>query len=187
MASIDAIDLKKNYIIRHEGAMWKVVSTEHIKPGKGGAFMQVEIKNIKNGIKSNPRFRSQDKIDRLISESVDAQFLYKSGDNFVLMRMDTYEETEISKNTIGEDSDFLHSDIMVKINIIDDEIVDISLPSSVVLEVIDTEPQIKGATATSLGKPAILSNGITISVPAFITSGEKIRVRTEDRVYIEKA
>ncbi|QED23400.1 elongation factor P [Candidatus Deianiraea vastatrix] len=187
MANISANELKKGFIINHNNGMWKVVSTEHVKPGKGGAFIQAELKNIKTNSKLNERFRSEDKVDRLILETVDAQFSYINGDSALFLRMDTYEELELNLSDIGDDHVFLIDDLKVKIELIDDAFVGIVLPENIKLKVIETDPEIKGATVTNVSKPAKLNNGITIQVPSFIKEGELIIVNIESRQYRERA
>lgn len=187
MPSITAGQLQKGFILEHNKDMWKVVSLEHVKPGKGGAFMQVEMKNIKTGTKLNERFRTEEKVERLILESIEAQFSYKLDNSVYFLRMDNYEEVILDVESIGNNIDFLVDDIKVKLEIIDENVVGIVLPENIKLKVVETEPQIKGATATNVNKPAVLNNGITVLVPPFITEGEEILVNTTTRQYLERA
>ncbi len=187
MPSIPAGQLQKGFILDHSGARWRVVSLQHVKPGKGGAFMQAELKNIKTGTKLNERFRTEEKVERLILESIEAQFSYRQDDLLFFLRLDSYEEVVLNLEDVGESLDFLIDDIKIKLEIIDEEVVGVKLPDNVKLKVVQTEPHIKGATATQVNKPAVLSNGITVLVPPFITEDEVIIVNTETREYLERA
>jgi len=187
MANISANELKKGFIVSHNNAMWRVISTEHVKPGKGGAFIQAEMKNIKTGTKLNERFRSEDKVDRLILETVDVQFSYLKDKTASFLRMDTYEELTLNIEDIGEDYVFLIDDIKLKIELIDEAFVGIIFPENIKLTVIETETEIKGATVNNLSKPAKLHNGITVQVPSFIKENEIIVINIETRQYRERA
>lgn len=187
MPKVSAIELKKGSVVEHNGGIWRVTSTEHVKPGKGGAFIQAEMKNIKTGTKLNERFRSEDKVEKLIFESVPAQFLYNSGTRYSFMRDDNLDEVEIDEEIIGENVVFLIDQAKVKIEFADDQVVGVEFPDNTILTVVETEPYMKNATATAVTKPAKLNNGLLIQVPGFITEGEKILVRIEDKSYLERA
>ncbi len=187
MANIGASELRKGYIVNHNNAMWKVVSTEHVKPGKGGAFIQTEMKNIKTGSKLNERFRSEDKVDRLVLESVEAQFSYKNGNDAYFLRMDSFEEISLNYDEIGDDAIFLVENLIVKIEFVDEIFIGVIFPDKVKLKVVETELELKGSTVTSVQKPAIMNNGMTIMVPGFIKEGEELLVSVSERKYVERA
>lgn len=187
MPSVTANELSVGNIVEHLNEMWKIIDMQHVKPGKGGAFQQVELKNILTGRKLNERFRSSETVNKLILEKIPAQYSYKSGDDFVFLRTDNYEEININKDIIGDDVVFIEDDINVMIESIDETIVGINFPETVILEVVETEPYIKGQTVTNSFKPATMSNGLRLKVPPFIEVGEKLIIKTSDRSYVERA
>lgn len=187
MANIGASELSKGYLIEYKNGIWKVISRQHVKPGKGGAFIQTELKNIKTGTKANERFRSEDKVNRLLVDTIDAQFSYVDDGVAYFVNLENYEEMSLNLEDIGEDVDFLIDDLKVKIELVDEKFIGIILPESVVLTVVETDPEIKGSTVTNVMKKAVMSNGITISVPGFIANEEKLIVSTTTREYVKRA
>jgi len=179
--------IKPGNVIEHKNGLWVAVKTSHVKPGKGGAFAQIELRNLKDGTKLNERFRSSENIERVILEEVPHVFLYKENNNLVFMNNNTFDQINIDENMIGEQSSFLQDGMMVMINIYNEEPVSVNMPDSCVLEVIETEAVIKGQTASSSFKPAILNNNVKVMVPGHIEVGSKIVVRPSDSSYIEKA
>jgi len=179
--------IKPGNVIEHKNGLWVAVKTSHVKPGKGGAFAQIELRNLKDGTKLNERFRSSENIERVILEEVPHVFLYKENNNLVFMNNNTFDQINIDENMIGEQSSFLQDGMMVMINIYNEEPVSVNMPDSCVLEVIETEAVIKGQTASSSFKPAILNNNVKVVVPGHIEVGSKIVVRPSDSSYIEKA
>ena len=179
--------IKPGNVIEHKNGLWVAVKTSHVKPGKGGAFAQIELRNLKDGTKLNERFRSSENIERVILEEVPHVFLYKEGNNLVFMNNNTFDQINIDDNMIGEQSSFLQDGMTVMINIYNEEPVSVNMPDSTVLEVIETEAVIKGQTASSSFKPAILNNNVKVMVPGHIEVGSKIVVRPSDSSYIEKA
>ena len=179
--------IKPGNVIEHKNGLWVAVKTNHVKPGKGGAFAQIELRNLKDGTKLNERFRSSENIERVILEEVPHVFLYKENNNLVFMNNSTFDQINIDENMIGEQSSFLQDGMMVMINIYNEEPVSVNMPDSCVLEVIETEAVIKGQTASSSFKPAILNNNVKVMVPGHIEVGSKIVVRPSDSSYIEKA
>ena len=184
---INGNSLKSGMIINHKGSIWKVVSSQSVKPGKGGAFAQVELKNIKDNSKLNERFRSNEDVERLYVESKDYQYSYKEGENFHFMDNITFELISIDKFLLGDSELFLQDNMVVSIEFIEDKPVSIKLPENIVELVSETEAVIKGQTAASSFKPAILSNGFKIMVPAHIESGTRIVISTSSFTYVEKA
>jgi elongation factor P len=185
---INANTIKPGMVLEYQNGLWSVVKTEHVKPGKGGAFAQVEMKNLITGTKLNERFRSDDTVDRAVLEQKDHSFLYEDGDMLVFMDQENYEQISLSKEWVGEDQvRFLHDGMIVVIEFHDERAIGMSLPDTVVLEVIETEPTIKGQTASSSYKPAKASNGMRIMIPPFMGVGERIVVSTENGEYMKRA
>ena len=182
-----ANNIRPGWIIEHNGKQWTVMKTQVTKPGKGGAFMQVEMRDIASGNKTNERFRSEDTVEKLTSENVDCQFLYKDGDTLYFMNQDTYDQIEIPVDFMGESVAFLQDGMTVVANMIEGKIVGIELPLQVVCTVVETEPYLKGQTVTTSYKPAVLDNGLRTTIPPFVTAGEKIVVATADCSYVERA
>lgn len=167
--------------------MYRVVSTEHVKPGKGGAFIQAELKDIKSGTKLNERFRSDQTLDKVMFESKPAQFLYKNGQDLEFMDLESYEQLALSDKLLSGPVEFLEENMELMLDYADGEVVAANLPQKVKVQIKETQPYIKGQTVKSSFKPALLTNGITVSVPEFIDSGEEIIVSTESLEYIERA
>jgi elongation factor P len=185
---ISANTIKPGMILQHDAGLWVAVKTAHVKPGKGGAFAQVELKNIIDGRKLNERFRSSDTVERITLDQKDFTFLYDQGDVLVFMDKDTYEQIELQKDWVGDErAQFLQDGMEVTIEFHEERPIGLSLPDSVVLEVMETEPTIKGQTASSSYKPATASNGMRIMIPPFMSAGEKIVVSTETSEYLRRA
>ena len=180
--------IKPGNVIQHDGGLWVAVKTAHVKPGKGGAFATVELKNLIDGRKLNERFRSADTVERVTLEQKDFQFLYEQGDVLVFMDEKTYDQIELQKDWVGEDQvRFLHDGMKVTVEFHEERPIGIELPDSVVLEVVETEPTVKGQTASSSYKPAKASNGMRIMIPPYMGEGEKIMVSTETGEYLRRA
>jgi len=179
--------IRAGQVIEHEGRRWTVLKQQIITPGKGGAFIQVEMRDLKSGNKTNERWRTADTVERLMTEEKEYTYSYSDGTNLVLMDPDTYEETHISADLLGDAKPFLQDQMTVKVDLVEGDPVGIHLPPTVVLEVVEADPVVKGQTAASSYKPAKLSNGVKTSVPPFIETGERIVVRTEDGSYVERA
>ncbi len=180
-------EIKPGHVLLHNDQLWITVKTEHVKPGKGGAFAQVEMKNIVNGSKLNERFRSADKVERVRLEQKDYQFLYEQGDMLVFMDTDTYEQVELAKDFVGDRSAFLQDGMMVTVESYEGKPLGVSLPDQVTLAITEADPVVKGQTAASSYKPALLENGIRIMVPPFIAAGERVVVDTNEVTYIRRA
>ncbi len=185
---IDGVQVKPGNILEHKGKLWVVTKTQHVKPGKGGAFNQVEMKCITDGTKLNERFRSDEKIERVRLDQKDYQFLYEEGDSLVFMDIQNYEQIQVSKDLLDDDrSKFLQDSMIVQIESYEEKPLGVSLPEQVVLQITETEPVVKGQTAASSYKPAILENGVRVMVPPFIEAGERVVVNTNDIEYVERA
>lgn len=179
--------IRPGWIIEHNARQWTVLKTMITKPGKGGAYIQVEMRDINSGNKTNERFRTADTVEKLTSETIDCQFLYREGDKLFFMNKETYDQIEISVDMMGDSVAFLQDNMDVTMNTIEGRPVGIDLPMQVVLTVVETEPYIKGQTVTTSYKPAIMDNGVRVMIPPFVTTGEKIVVATADTTYVERA
>jgi elongation factor P len=180
--------IKPGMIIQHDGGLWVAVKTAHVKPGKGGAFAQVELKNLITGSKLNERFRSDDSVERVRLDQKDYTYLYEQGDVLVFMDQDTYEQIELQKDWVGDERvPFLQDGMKVTIEFHEERAIGLTLPEQVVLEVMETEPTIKGQTASSSYKPSTASNGMRIMIPPYMGAGEKIIVDTTTGEYVRRA
>ena len=184
---ISGNELKVGMLIEHNGKLYDVCKLQHVKPGKGGAYMQAELKEIKTGTKLNERFRSDEALERVRLDEEECQLLFRDADVFTFMNMLTFEQIQIHKNLIGAGACFLQDNMVVKISMYNGEIIGVVLPDTVVLEVTEADAVVKKQTATSSYKSAILENGIRILVPPHIESGTKIVVNTSDASYVERA
>ena len=187
MPKISGNEIRPGNIIEHDGGLWVAVRTSHVKPGKGGAFAQVELKNLRNGTKLNERFRSADKVERVRLEQKDKQFLYETDGMLVFMDTETYEQTELPADILGDRRPFLQDGMTVVVEYYDEEALSAALPEKVTCEIVETEPVVKGQTAANSFKPAVLDNGVRVMVPPFVGQGEKIVVNTETFEYVERA
>jgi elongation factor P len=174
-------------VIEHQGGIWVSVKTSHVKPGKGGAFAQVELKNLIDGRKLNERFRADDKVEQVELERADFSYLYDSGEALVFMNQETYEQVELSKAFVGDQAPYLQEGMKVKIASHEERPIGLTLPETVVLEVVEAEPTIKGQTASSSYKPAVASNGMRIMIPPFMGVGERILISTDTGEYLRRA
>jgi len=179
--------IRAGQVIEHEGNRWTVLKQQIITPGKGGAFIQVEMRNLRTGNKTNERWRTADTVERLTTEEKEYTYSYSDGLNLVLMDPQTYEEAHIPAGLMGDAAPFLQDQMMLTVDLVEGDPVGIRLPPSVTLEVVEADPVVKGQTASSSYKPAKLSNGVKTMVPPFIEAGERIVVRTEDGSYVERA
>jgi elongation factor P len=185
---IQANSIRGGMVIEYEGAQWSVLKIQILQPGKGGAFIQVEMRNVATGNKSQTRWRTQDTVERLEVRELDCTYLYKDGDMYTFMDKETYEQFSISVDVIGaERAGFLQDNMEVTVDFIEGKPVSVNLPQSVVLQVTEADPVVKGQTAASSYKPGLLENGMKIMIPPFIEAGTRIVVNTEDCSYVERA
>ncbi|MBT6507064.1 MAG: elongation factor P [Marinovum sp.] len=187
MAKINGNEIRPGNVLEHGGGLWAAVKVDHVKPGKGGAFAQVEMRNLRNGSKLNERFRSADKVERVRLEQKDQQFLYESDGMLVFMDTETYEQIELSSELLGERRPFLQDGMTIVVEFYDDEALNATLPQKVTCVVVETEPVVKGQTAANSFKPAILDNGVKVMVPPFVAQDEKVIINTEAMEYSERA
>jgi elongation factor P len=187
MVKINGNEIRPGNVIEHQGGIWVAVKTQAVKPGKGPAYAQVELKNLVSGTKLNERFRSSETVERVRLEQKDYQYLYVQDDMLVFMDMETYDQLEIPKDFVGERAAFLQDGMVVVVESHEGRPIGVSLPDQVTLTIAEADPVVKGQTAASSYKPAILENGVRVMVPPFITAGEKIIVDTNDLTYVRRA
>jgi len=184
---INGNEIRPGNVIEHKGGLWIAVKTQAVKPGKGPAYAQVELKNAIDGTKLNERFRSSETVERVRLEQKDYQFLYAEGDMLTFMDMDTYDQIEIPRDFLEERAAFLQDGMKVTVESHEGRPIGISLPDQVTLKVVEAEPVMKGQTAASSYKPAVLSNGVRTSVPPFVEKGTRVVIATADGSYVERA
>ncbi len=187
LMKISASDVRVGNLVEYQGKLWRVLKKAHVKPGKGGAFAQLEMKAISDNTKLNERFRSEDKLEKAHVEPRQMQYLYPEGSDFVFMDLESFEQFPIAADGLDGQSDFLLPNEEVQINFHNDQPIGIELPASVVLQVTETEAVVKGQTAAGSGKPAIVETGLRVIVPPFVNTGDKIRVNTDTGEYMERA
>ena len=183
---INANEIRVGMLIEYKSDLWEVLKTQHVKPGKGGAFNQVEMKSINSGTKINERFRSSESVEKATVEEDKFSFIYKDKEEFVFMNSKSYEQVTVGKNVIGEKEKMLSENLEVVISFYDEKPIQIELPNQINSEVKETEMAIKGQTVSSSYKPAILNNGLKIQVPPFINIGDKIIIDTRTLEYLKK-
>jgi elongation factor P len=180
--------IKPGTVLQHDGGLWVAVKTAHVKPGKGGAFAQVELKNLIDGRKMNERFRSSDTVETVLLEQKDYQFLYEQGEMLVFMDITAFDQIELHKDFVGEDRvRFLQEGMQVCVELHEERPIGISLPDQVVLEIVEADAVVRGQTASSSFKPAKASNGMRILIPPYMAPGERVLVSTETGEYMRRA
>ena len=180
--------IRPGMVIEHQGRLWKAVKIQHTQPGKGGAYLQVELKDLRDGTKLNDRFRSSETVERARLDQKQSQYLYADGDMYTFMDNETYEQTALSGDLIGEDQvRFLLENMNVVIESHEGDILGVQLPDSVTLEVVEADAVVKGQTASSSYKPAVLENGVKTMVPPHIEAGARVVISTADASYMERA
>ena len=184
---ISGNEIKPGMLIEHKNDLWEVLKTQHVKPGKGGAFNQVEMKSINKNTKLNERFRSSDTVEKAAVEEIKYNYLYEDEKSYYFMNPKNFEQSEVNKNLIGEQGKFLKENLEVLITFYEEKPIQIELPNQIICKVESTDVALKGQTVSSSYKPAILDNGIKIQVPPFIESGDDIFVDTRNFEYIKKA
>jgi len=179
--------IRAGQVIEHEGRRWTVLKQQIITPGKGGAFIQVEMRDLKTGNKTNERWRTADTVERLMTDNKEYTYSYTDGENIVLMDPETFEQSHISADLLGDAAPFLQDNMTLEVDLVEGEPVAVHLPQSTVLEVVEADPVVKGQTASSSYKPAKLENGVRVMVPPHIAAGTRIVVNTADGSYVERA
>ena len=184
---ISGVDIRPGNILEYEKGIWKVAKIQHTQPGKGGAYMQVEMKNLQDGRKTNVRFRSADTIERVRLDQKDFQYLYNDGESLVFMDKDTYEQINLPADLIGDAAAFLQDGMDVTLELWDEKPISVALPEQVEATIVEADAVVKGQTASSSYKPAVLDNGVRVMVPPHIESGTRIVVDVYERTYVGKA
>jgi elongation factor P len=187
MAKIAGNEIRPGVMISHEGGLWMAVKCQAVKPGKGGAYNQVELKNVISGTKLNTRFRSDEGVEEIYLEKKDFQYLYESGDMLTFMDTATYDQIEIEKDFVGDQAQFLQDGMKVLVQVYEGKPIGIKLPQHVTLEVVEADAVMRGGTAAPSYKGAVLENGLKIQVPPFINVGTKVIISTEDGAYVRRA
>jgi len=187
MPKINGNEIRPGNVLEHNGGLWAAVKIDHVKPGKGGAFAQVELRNLRNGSKLNERFRSADKVEKVRLDQKDQQFLYESDGMLVFMDTETYEQIELPVEILGERRPFLQDGMTIHIEYYESEALNATLPQLVTCKIVETEPVVKGQTAANSFKPALLDNGVRVMVPPFVGQDEDIIVNTETMEYQQRA
>lgn len=183
----NANSIRVGNVIEYQNQLWTVVKRDHVKPGKGGAYIQVEMKNIVTGNKTNTRYNSSEDVDVAFVEQKKYQYQYMDKDELSAMDMESFEQFNFSKDLVGEALPFLQEGMDINVEYCNDKPISIRLPETVVLEVVQADAVVKGQTAAASYKPAIMDNGVRVMVPPFIGTGDKIIVKTEDSSYVERA
>lgn len=184
---INANLIRVGNIIEHNGKQWAVLKTQIVQPGKGGAFITVEMRDIRTGTKTNERWRTADTVEKCNVEEKDCTFLFVDGDALTFMDQENFEQFNLTREVLGDGAAFLQDGMQVAVDFIEGSPVSVSLPEKVTMTVVEADPVVKGQTASSSYKPAKLENGLKILVPPFIAEGEKIIVNTGDCSYVERA
>ena len=183
---INAGEIRVGMLLEHKNDLWQVIKTQHVKPGKGGAFAQVEMKNVNKNTKLNERFRSSENVEKASLEEINYNFLYEDENNYFFMEPTSFEQIEIKKSILGEKGKLLTENLEVSISFYNESPMSVDLPNQVTCEIETTDAALKGQTVSSSYKPAVLNNGLNIQVPPFIEAGDKVIVDTRNLEYIKK-
>jgi elongation factor P len=184
---MNANELRPGMIIKHNDELFSIHKAEHRTPGNLRAFVQARMRNLRSGAMIEHRFRSEDTVERAVLDEVEMQYLYSDGDAYHFMNTETFEQIRLHKSVVGDRASYLVPDITLRLEFYEGQPVDIALPPTVDLKVVETEPSMKGASATNVMKPAKLETGLVVQVPPFISEGERIRVDTSEGTYLERA
>ena len=185
--AIPATQMRPGMIIKHNNELHSVFSVEHRTPGNLRAFIQAKLRNLRTGSMFEHRFRSPDPIDRVVVDEISMEFLYNDGDDYYFMNTENYEQTLLKRDTLGDAVEYLTANLQITVSFFDGVAVGIELPQTVELTIVETEPGLKSATASSVTKPAKTETGLIVQVPPFINEGEKIRVDTAEGAYLSRA
>jgi elongation factor P len=183
---IQATQMKRGMCIKHENDLYRVVSAQHITPGNWRGMVQAKIRHLKSGSIIEHRFRSEDRIERAILDETAMEYLYQEGDMYHFMNNETYEQIGLSEEVLGDAVQYLTPNITLKVEMYEERPVGIELPMTVDMTVVETEPAIKGASVSNVGKPAKMETGLIVQVPPFISEGERIKIDTTTGSYIER-
>jgi elongation factor P len=184
---MNANDLRPGMVINHNGELFSIHKAEHRTPGNLRAFVQARMRNLRTGAMIDHRFRSEDNVERAVIDEVDMQYLYSDGDMFYFMNTSTYEQFHLPKDVVGDRAQYMMPDVILKIDFYEGRPIDISLPATVDLKVVETEPGIKGASATNVTKAAKMETGLVVQVPPFIDEGEILKIDTSSGSYLARS
>ncbi|MBN2751661.1 MAG: elongation factor P [Rhodospirillaceae bacterium] len=184
---IQANTIRPGMVIEHNGRQWSILKIQLIQPGKGGAFIQVEMRDLETGNKTNERWRTADTVEKLMVEERDCQYLFADGDMLTFMDNETFDQFALSREAVGDPAAFLQDGMQVAVESIEGKPVSCTLPQNVIMAVAECEPAVKGQTAASSYKPGILENGLRVMIPPFVSQGDRIVVNTTDCTYVERA
>jgi elongation factor P len=184
---INAIDIKPGNVLEHQNKLWMVMKRELVQPGKGGAFAQVEMRDLRGGNKTSERFRTQETVERVRLDEKEMQFLYMEGGEATFMDNESYEQVSVPRDVIGEPADFLADGMMCTVMMYEGTALSVEIPQSVTMEVVEADPVVKGQTASSSYKPGVLENGRRVLIPPYIEKGTRIVVSTADGTFMERA
>jgi elongation factor P len=184
---INANQIRPGMVIEHENRQMAVIKIQLIQPGKGGAFIAVEMRDLTNGVKTNQRWRTADTVEKLNTEEREVQYLFADDNSYTFMDPDSYEQIAMDTGMLGDDAAYLQDGMMVTLNSVEGTPVGIQLPATIILEVVEAEPVVKGQTASSSYKPAQMDNGMRVMVPPFVETGTRIIVNTADGTYLKRA
>ena len=183
---INAGEIRVGMLLEHKNDLWQVLKTQHVKPGKGGAFAQVEMKSVNKNTKLNERFRSSETVEKASLDEINFNFLYEDENNYFFMDLKSFDQIEIQKDLVGEKGNLLTENLEVTVNFYNEKPISVNLPNQVTCKIDSTDAALKGQTVSSSYKPAILNNGLNIQVPPFIESGDEIIVDTRNLEYVKK-
>ncbi len=183
---INATQVRKGMILKVEEDLYKVLETTHVTPGKGQAIIQTKLRKLKDKTLRDYRFRSKDRVEQAYLEGIEAEYLYKEGDEYIFMNLSNYEQIQLSSNTLGAAENYLIPNVVFSIEMFEDFPIGVNPPLTIELKVVKTAPFLKGATQTASNKPATLETGITLNVPQFIKEGNILRIDTRDDKYLER-
>jgi len=184
---LQATEFRKGHVVLWEEGLWYITDVKHITPGNWRAIIQVKFRNLQTGVSREQRFSSGDKLERAVIDSTDMEFLYADGENLVFMNPGNYEQMNVHRELLGDDLRWLKENVSCTVSSHEGRVIGVELPPSVDLKVVETEPALKGATITNVGKPAKLETGAVVKVPPFISEGEIIRIDTRSGEYLERA
>ena len=184
---INGNSIRPGNIIEHQGRLWRATKTQHTQPGKGGAYLQVELKDIRDGTKLNERFRSSETVEKVRLDAHEYQFLFAAGDEYTFMEQTTFEQITLNSDLIGDPAAFLQEGMQVTVESYEGSPISVELPETVTMQIVEADAVVKGQTASSSYKPAVLSNGARIMVPPHIGAGTRVVVMTDDGSYVERA
>ena len=184
---ISGVDIRPGNIIEYEGGLWRAVKIQHTQPGKGGAYMQVEMKNLIDGRKTNVRFRSAETVERVRLDTKDFQFLFAEGDQLTFMDKETYDQVSLDRGILGDAAAFLQDGMDVVMELHEERPISVQLPDTVEATIVEADAVVKGQTASSSYKPAVLDNGVRVMVPPHISSGTRIVVDVYSQEYVRRA